>query len=141
MSAVRRRTFMGRAKNIVLAQSSRSTYVRIPARPRFMHSPDSSTFAYLMYFFGVIAIVIGAAFLVKGVKERRRTIQVFPVAYLILISFLALVFFAVSFNLAFLARFEISRPALESAVTEVRAGSMPHTPTRIGFFNVMFYSF
>jgi hypothetical protein len=86
--------------------------------------------------FFVVAVILGVVCIVSAVRRRARLAQVFPLPYVLLIVFLAVVFVGVSYNGALWLRLQTSRGALESVAAKVQAGETPKTPLRVGTFRV-----
>ncbi len=104
-------------------------------------SDGTSVLDYIFYFFGGLVfgtatIAIAIVLLVLGLKRHERLVKIYPYAFMIQSIFLAVVFLGVSFDLAFAARFAVSRSALESAAANVRSGVMPREPMWVGLFSV-----
>jgi hypothetical protein len=96
---------------------------------------------YLLYvyggiIFGAVTLVTVSVLLFRRVRRRHRVRA--PVRRLLVIQtvFLLGVHVGVSFDLAFAARFRMSRAALTRAATEIQSGRRTLRLGWIGFFNV-----
>jgi len=106
-----------------------------------LDSGGSSFESLLGYLFGgmafiVVAVVLGVVSIVSAIRQRTRFTRVFPLPYVLLIAFLALVFVGVSLNGALWLRLQTSRGPLEAVAAKVQAGATPQTPLRVGSFRV-----
>jgi len=106
-----------------------------------MNSAGSSFFAGMGYYLGgmafiVVVLFLGVICLLPALRGRTRLTRSFPLPYLLLVAFLALVFLGVSFNGALWLRVQTSRGPLEAVAAKVRAGETPKTPARVGTFRV-----
>jgi len=100
-----------------------------------------SIFDYLSYWyggllFGAATLATGVILVIRGLRRGYRPRQVIPLPILLQSAFLVLVFFGVSFDLAFAARFLLSRAALQEADGEIRSGHRRARPGWIGLFQI-----
>ena len=107
----------------------------------WLNSDGQSIIAILIYIYGGLAfggltIAFGIWLIIHGIKARVRITRIFPLPFIAQSCFLVVVFFGVSFSLAFFARLKVSSAALQSAATKVKSGATLQTPQRIGLFRV-----
>ena len=86
--------------------------------------------------FGVATLATAVALLIQGARRRRETRHLIPLPVLLQSAFLVVTFVGVRFDLAFAARFSVSRGALEDAADAIRAGHRPAQPGWIGLFRM-----
>ena len=84
-----------------------------------MNSAGSSLVAGMGYLLGgmvfiVVVVFLGVICLLPALRGRTRLTRAFPLPYVLLVAFLAVVFLGVSFNGALWLRVETSRGALEA---------------------------
>jgi hypothetical protein len=100
-----------------------------------------SVLEYLSYFygglfFGAAGVAVGALVVIRNIRRRVSLDTVLPLPVTLQVAFLAVVFLGVSFDVAFRARFRLSRSVLQSAVDDIRSGRREPGPGWIGLFRV-----
>jgi hypothetical protein len=89
---------------------------------------DTLLYFYGGLFFGGATLAVALLFAIRGIGRRIVWWRLLPLPVALQLGFLVLVFFGVSFDQAFQARFAISRGALHAAVDAIQSGRRPAEP-------------